>query len=121
MVNEKLEIWRDKRAELNSKREETWKALNSGQREVIWAYLNQEKDLLVDELVISDMWARNMKDAVEYMRELQIKKFLYTDKSTECFDTMKILIDEGCKFSTIVYKKETFPYEEYCTGILVEL
>ncbi len=103
-----------------------WKELNNGQRDVVnaYVYLDRSKDSLVDLLVIENSWACDIQNMLDYMKELNIKSFVFINTSTECFKSIQILLANNCKLSNIDYKIEKSLFHEpdkILSGILVEL
>ena len=108
-----------------SKRE--WDKLNNGQKVVAnaYIYLDRSKDSLVDLLVIDHAWAEEIQPMLDYMKELNIKSFVFADTSTEAFKSIQILLANNCKLSNIDYKIQApiFHHElaTKVSGILVEI
>lgn len=101
-----------------------FKKLNHGQQEVVRTYFyHNHFDNLTDYLVFDHVWSYDIQDVINYLKELNISKFIFADTSTECFESMKILMNNGFKLSTIEYRREKMfrMPEKVITGILVEM
>lgn len=123
MKIEALEKFRDYNNEIVV---EDFKKLNKGQKDVVQSYIyyqNNDESKLIDLLVFDHIWASHLQEMIDYLKELNIKKFIFADTSTDCFESIKILINNGCQLSTINYKIEkcfSMP-DKIESGILVEI
>lgn len=121
MVIEALEKFIDYKNELVA---EEFKKLNQGKREVVQTYFYRNSfENLTDYLIFDHVWSTYLQEIIDYLKELNISKFIFADTSTECFESMKILMNNGFKLSTIEYRKEKIfgMPEKVITGILVEM
>ena len=102
-----------------------FKSLSRGKQEVILTYTRREilaQDNLTDYLIFDHVWEEYMQEIIDFLKELNVEKFIFADNSTESLKCMKIIINNNCNLSVVTYKKEkifksTFEY----SGILVEL
>ena len=105
---------------------EEYKNMNNGQKAVIdaYIYMDRSKDSLVDLIVINDVWSDEIQQIIDYLKELNIKSFVFAVTSTECFKSIQILLANNCKLSNIDYKIENLfgnSYTKRISGILVEI
>lgn len=121
MVIEALEKFIDYKNELVG---DEFRKLNQGQQEVVRTYFYRNSfDNLTDYLIFDHVWSTYLQEIIDYLKELNVSKFIFADTSTECFESMKILMNNGCKLSTIEYRREKMfrMPEKVITGILVEM
>ena len=119
MKNEKLE-------KLIKNREE-FKKLNNGSQEVVIGYERKNdkySNYTTDYIIIKEIWSDDMQDALNFMKEVGIAKFIFTDTSTEACKSIIKFLENGCKLSPIVYEiAELYggQLKENLKGNLVEL
>ena len=93
MVIEALEKFIDYKNELIG---DEFRKLNQGQQEVVRTYIYRNSfENSTDYLIFDRVWSTYLQEIIDYLKELNISKFIFADSSTECFESIKILMDNG--------------------------
>lgn len=103
--------------------------LNKGARTVVFEYERtlrtmEYSNYTTDYLIISEMWSDQMQEALDFMKEVGINKFVFIDESSEAYKSIIKFLENDCKLSPIVYKIDELyggEVKEELKGILVEL
>ena len=67
-----------------------------GHRRVLRAFVNTDRDLVSDHLVISDIWwDYNFESMTAYLRELGIRQFVVANSSSELMELLVYLTSNG--------------------------
>lgn len=101
------------------KNENDFRKLTNGAKEVVRAYARN-----TDYIIIKDMWTEDIQDALNFMKEVEIDKFVFADTSTQATGSIIKFLENNCKLSPIVYEiAELYggQLKEELKGILVEL
>lgn len=111
------------------KNENDFRKLTNGAKEVVFEYQRTLRDIkhynyITDYLLIHNIWSENIQEALNFMKEVGIDKFIFADTSTEACKSIIKFLENDCKLNPIVYGiAELYggQVKEELKGILVEL